>query len=1075
MSARILVVDDHATNAWLIAEILEAQGHDVRTASNAEAAQPIIAEFRPQLILMDIGLPGMDGLTFTRLLKADPAMQGVKIAAITAAAMRGDEEKAIAAGCDAYITKPIDTRKLPETVLRLLGEPTAAAARTPALGGAPAASAATPVQAPARNAATPLSAGVLVVDDHANNRLLVREIVEAEGYVVHEAADGVEALNLLRTVQVVAVISDVLMPNMDGLTLCVEIRRQPAWRNIAVIIFTSTYNSATDRDLALKAGADAYLVKPAPAEQIRATIREARLSAASRAAPVTAGDEVVIVKQYNAALVAKLEERNAELSQMVDDLRTSERELRAVQERAHLGSWEIDVSTRRLRWSREMFRLFSYESAPAPDFATFFALIHPDDRLRVRDYYEAVLRAPAVPGQSVAFRTNPRRGAVRHLSTTVEAVRNDVGLAVTILGTTLDITPLTHAEESLREREAYYRLLLENVSDIITVLSADGTIEFQSASAGRILGYDTAETKGQSVFEFLHPDDVPGVKRAFAEGLERPGEAIRTEFRFRHHSAAWRIFESIGLCVQDDEQRVIIVNSRDVTESRALEEQFRQAQKMEAIGTLAGGIAHDFNNILAAIGGYTELARMKIGADSPIDHHLSAVLKATGRARDLVRQILAFSRQQEQERRPIAAWRAVDEALTLLRATIPAMIEFDIDLSHEARTILADPTQIHQVVMNLCTNAWHAMKGGTGRLTVTLANAEVDEALAARIQGVKPGTYVRLSVADTGSGMDETTLERIFEPFFTTKAPGEGTGLGLSVVHGIMQTHDGGITVESKPGAGTRFDLYFPAIENAAMETKAPVENIVRGQGERILYIDDEETLAVLSQQTLQWLGYTVQAETSPLRALDAIRQAGNAIDLVITDLAMPGLSGLELAAEIRRLRPGLPIILTTGYAPNLSGKNIGELGIAELVVKPPTAQRLAEAVHRVLAARRKVSVLLIDDDDAVRDAFSGALRERGYAVTEAPNGRAGVLAYTQEPTDVVITDLVMPEKEGLETIREIRAFNREARIIAISGGGRVSAVSYLQPAKQFGAKEILAKPFSIDDLVLAIERVRTR
>jgi PAS domain S-box-containing protein len=387
---------------------------------------------------------------------------------------------------------------------------------------------------------------------------------------------------------------------------------------------------------------------------------------------------------------------------------------------------------------------------------------------------------------------------------------------------------------------------------------------------------------------------------------------------------------------------------RDITERRRLEAQFRQAQKMESIGLLAGGIAHDFNNILSAIVGNLYLAKLEAENQPAILEYLDNVTEAAQRAADLVSQILTFSRQNKQERAPLQLNHVVLEALKLLRASMPATIQIQTELA-QTPTVLANATAIHQAIMNLGTNAWHAMRGQPGTLKVELKPLEADAEFVKAHAGLHPGQYIRLSVSDTGSGMEPSTVERIFDPFFTTKPVGEGTGLGLAVVHGIMQTHDGGISVHSQPGAGTVFHLFFPVHETAAAEHETEFTQIPRGHGESILFVDDEEILASLGKKILERLGYTVTVKTSPQAALAAVRARPEAFALVITDLTMPVMDGVTLGGQLLKIQPCLPVILTTGYSRVLTVEKVRELGFRDLLNKPGTARTLGEAVHRAL------------------------------------------------------------------------------------------------------------------------------
>ena len=398
-------------------------------------------------------------------------------------------------------------------------------------------------------------------------------------------------------------------------------------------------------------------------------------------------------------------------------------------------------------------------------------------------------------------------------------------------------------------------------------------------------------------------------------------------------------------------EQILADLKREVADRKQVEAQFLQAQKMEAIGQLAGGIAHDFNNILAAILGNVELARISPPDDPGLPENLNAIYAASRRAADLVKQILAFSRRQEQARHPIELHVVVREVVKLLRSTLSAAIEFQTNVTR-TRTVLADASQIHQVVMNLCTNAAHAMKDRPGVLQVELTEVVVDAEFAQTRPDLRPGPYVSLRVADSGRGMDRATLDRIFEPFFTTKAPGEGTGLGLSVVHGIVKNHDGGITVESEPGVGTTFHLYFPVFEASVAELTPDAPPVPVGHGEHILFVDDEDQLARLGETMLKRLGYRVTAVINVLEAISLFRAQPDAFDLVITDLNMPVMNGTSFARQLLATRPKLKIILTTGYSATLTPEMVREMGFRELLPKPAEFHVLAETVQRVVAER---------------------------------------------------------------------------------------------------------------------------
>ncbi|HEY5756868.1 MAG TPA: ATP-binding protein [Steroidobacter sp.] len=417
--------------------------------------------------------------------------------------------------------------------------------------------------------------------------------------------------------------------------------------------------------------------------------------------------------------------------------------------------------------------------------------------------------------------------------------------------------------------------------------------------------------------------------------------------------------------LRDDVGNIIGVNVaiHDITDRKraneeraALEGQLRQSQKMEALGTLAGGIAHDFNNVLTAISGNAQLAIEDLTADHPATPSLHEIKRATGRAKDLVRRILAFSRPEQNIQHLIDLRPIVEEALRLLRATVPRMIEIHLEADPDLPAVMADATQVHQVLMNLGKNACDAMQRRGGTLTIRLASERVDSLLDSPSPDLHPGSYLRISVEDTGTGIPPELIERVFEPFFTTKGHGEGTGLGLSVVHGIVRGHRGAILVRSEPGAGTVFDLYFPAAERQAVDaaTTSTGAATAAGKGENVLYVDDEEQLVHLVTRMMERMGYNVTGMTRPAEAIDAVRADPQRFDLVLSDLGMPGMSGMDLAEALLQIRPELPIIITSGYVRAEDARRAEQIGVRDVVLKPNTVAEIGQLIRDRLDALKK-------------------------------------------------------------------------------------------------------------------------
>ena len=507
-------------------------------------------------------------------------------------------------------------------------------------------------------------------------------------------------------------------------------------------------------------------------------------------------------------------------------------------------------------------------------------------------------------------------------------------------------------DRMLREAElARLATAVAQTAEIIIITDRDGLVQYVNPAFERLTGYTAREIAGQSTRLLKSGLHAPEFYKDMWDAILR-GEVWTSRITNRRkdgrlievESSISPVFGADGMITN------FVAVQRDVSREMSLERRLRQTQKMEAIGTLAGGIAHDFNNILTSIIGYTELSLDEIESGTRMADNLAEILAASERARDLVRQILTFARKGEQERQPVEMSAVVKEALRLIRSVMPENITLEQRLAPGPSRILGDPTQMHQVVMNLCSNAIHAMTDTGGALTVGLDTVVVDKATGALYPALKHGHYVRLAVGDTGHGMDKQTMERIFEPFFTLKPVGKGTGLGLTVVHGIVTNFAGVIDVASEPGKGSAFTLFFPLIRAEGEEAPhSDMPSLPMGTGERVLLLDDESSVVNISGRIMARLGYHVESFTSGEEALAELARRPGEFDVIVTDQSMPGMSGDMFAERARLVRPGIPIIISSGYSPTLSQERMAALGVAEYLLKPVNARELAAALRRAL------------------------------------------------------------------------------------------------------------------------------
>jgi len=512
-----------------------------------------------------------------------------------------------------------------------------------------------------------------------------------------------------------------------------------------------------------------------------------------------------------------------------------------------------------------------------------------------------------------------------------------------------DISERIHVDEERRRLAAAIRHAVEGI--IIT--NNKGVIQYVNPAFENIAGFTKRELLGKRITKFKTNEKKHNTFGDLWEKMKQ-GKLWQGRLVKKKKSGEMLEIEASLSPIYNREGDITgyVLSERDITKQIKMEQQLRQAQKLEAIGTLAGGIAHDFNNILMAIIGYTDITLAKYKQNKEILFNLTNVLNAGYRARDLVKQILTFSRQHEEEKKPLNLGLLVKELLKFLRASLPASINITHCIKPDVKSILADYTQCYQVIMNLCTNAAHAMQERGGELKVSLSNIDLDTQFIQVYPDMQPGAYVKLTVSDTGCGIKSEIIDKIFEPYFTTKLQNMGNGLGLSVVHGIVNSYGGTVTVSSEPGKGSVFTLYLPAVDRE--ELKSEKKSAPPSGSEKILFVDDEAILAELGKRMLTSLGYWVISKTDSREALRYFKKYPEQFDLLITDMTMPNLSGADLACAILRIRPDLPIILCTGYHENISEKEALRLGIKAFVSKPLVRNELGGIINQVLAKETK-------------------------------------------------------------------------------------------------------------------------
>ena len=514
-------------------------------------------------------------------------------------------------------------------------------------------------------------------------------------------------------------------------------------------------------------------------------------------------------------------------------------------------------------------------------------------------------------------------------------------------------------EQTILESENKFRNIIEKSLDGIILVDEKGSIIEWNSGQENIYGIERAMVVGKKIWDvqFQHEpkpkkenDNYKKIKNVWEKFFKTGVNPFQNKLqvsKIERPDGQLRDIQQLYFTIETDKGKgfMMACTTRDITARLVMEKQLIQSQKMEAMGTLAGGIAHDFNNILGGIIGYTELAVRTLDKKAPVQKYLKQVLTASKRASDLVKQILIFSRREKKEKEPVQMSLIVKEAIKLLRSSLPATIEIVSKIKDNKSFILADPTQIHQVIMNLCTNAAHAMKDKGGIMEVRLNNETVEHGLYKELNA---GPHLRLSISDTGHGIKQEMIDKIFEPFFTTKKAEEGTGMGLAVVHGIVKSQNGNISVYSKEGQGTTFSILFPIVVDVIHKQEKQEEEIPRGN-ERILLVEDDSSLADAEKKLIEELGYKVTKVTSGIEAFEIFRKVPNRFDIIITDYSMPKMTGGELISKIRSIKPGIPIILCTGFSHVITPAKVRSIGIGDIIMKPIELGQIAKSIRKLL------------------------------------------------------------------------------------------------------------------------------
>ena len=758
---------------------------------------------------------------------------------------------------------------------------------------------------------------ILLVDDNLKPLQGHIQLLRSNGYAVETAETGEAGYNAAIDGCPHLILLDVVLPDTDGFEICRRLKQSHVPRTPYIVMFSGRETDPRSLIRGLEIGADDYLAKPIAKEVLLA-----RINAMFR--------------------TIKAEEA----------LMESERKFRSAFFFSGTVMAMIDLDGKFLEINQALMDFLGY----TPDEMlkkTLFDITHTEDlKGSIHDFRR--LLTGEYESYSAENRYVHKTGKTLWGILTVSKIRDENSSTAYCIAQLNDISRRVEAEKKLEAERKRLNVTLRSIGDGVITTDQNGKVALINKVGEDLTGWRRRDALGKPLEKVFHIVDEKTRKSPENPHLEilETGSAVEPGGHtvLVSRDGVERIVEQSGAPIRDRAGNVVgvVIVFRDITERIQIESELRQAHKMESIGTLAGGIAHEFNNVMSIILGNSSLALHKLPVESPIRNNIEDINSAVMRAKDVVRQLLTFSRLTHSERETIDIGPVVKESVRLIRSSIPANIDIVDRISSKLDKVKANASQIHQVMINLCGNAADAMSERGGTLSIRLVNAQIDEAKAARLRKVAPGDYVKLAVGDTGVGMDKETMERIFEPYFTTKEFYKGTGMGLASVHGIVEQHKGAILVDSKPGKGTVFTLLFPKCEEEKPIEVPKNKKLPTGQ-ETILVIDDEVVIMKLCKQQLERLGYRVKGTSNPLEALALFQADPNRYDLVVTDMAMPCMAGDELSAAMLKIRPDIPIILCTGFSEKISEEKALALGMASFALKPIDWEDFAVTVRKAI------------------------------------------------------------------------------------------------------------------------------